>query len=284
MTDSATPTDPQEPSRRRRRVLLGVAVALLALLVLAPVFLTKTTIGRAWLRDLYVWQASSAQRGTVHLDEIGEAGLDRWVFLGYSMTAPNGEEVMHTPELIAHLDEGALLEGRVRWRDAVFRGSTIRITEGPDGQVNLAHAQEVVNPRFWIPTVYEPARVEANTIVIDLPGKPSTTLTGVNGAVALRQGETFVWRMDRHEGTADLPLLEVGFTEMSGRLRTDHRTPLRIQMVLDLELVEPGARFVYRAPRAVGQEGAAYFDMELPADLSHPATAGGDDGEVGADG
>lgn len=256
-------------------LLLGAIVLLAMIVVHAP-----TALGREAIRQYYVTSASAQYRGTVEVDAIEEVSFDRWVMRGYRVIAPNGEHVLHTPEMVARWDVGALLDGEMRYRPAWFENSTIRITPGPGGQVNLAYALEVPDGRFFIPTRFDDVRVENNTIHVDLPGKPAVTMREVYGLTTLELYRTFRWRMDGYRGTAELPLgIETGFSEMNGRLRTDHAHPLIIRMVIDLPIAEPGVRMDYHAPGVVGEQGEPYFELDLPVDV-RPGRAEGGGGEA----
>lgn len=255
-------------ARRALSVVLVAALATLALLASALVHLA-TPLGREAARDLLVALLSRSIRGTAHVGEITTLDLDRIDLTDFRVDGPDGETVIATARMGGELGWSELLDtGTIEIAPSYFDRAEIWLrASGPDGQVGLVHAMEVPDDRWTIPVALRDIRLIDNVIHIDLPGKPGVTLRGVHGLADLRVDHEFVWRMDRNRGYADIPLFELGFRHMSGRLRSDHAHPLRVQMLLDLELAEPGARFDYRVPALAGERGEPYFDLDVPVDL-----------------
>jgi hypothetical protein len=267
--------DPSTP-RARARHGLAIGLAALAFLVLALLAISAsaivhlaTPLGREAARDGFVAYLSSRIRGTAHVDEMTHLDFDGMEVRNFWVTAPNGERVIQVDRMAGRFDFGEVFKtGYIQMIDSVFDVGTVRITEGPGGQVNLVHAMEVPDDRWVIPVQLRDIRLIDQTMIVSLPGKPAVTMREVHGLADLHVGHRFLWRMDQNRGWVDLPLgIEGGFRHMSGRLQSDNVRPLIVQMLLDLELAEPGARLDYTVPALAGREGEPYFELSAPYDI-----------------
>ncbi len=253
--------------------IAGVVLGLLLLAGLAAAFVAHTSTGRAWLADTMASNASAESRGTVTIDSIEEVGFDRLVIAGYRLVAPNGETVIEVERMSGDPVVSELLTGKLRLLDGRFERATIHLTSGPGGQVNLVYASEVPDDRAATPLIFEDIELVQNRIVVDLPGKPKMNLTEISGLAHLEIGHRFLWRLDQTKGKVDLPIIgDRPFYKMHGRLKSDHAHPLLVEMAVDLSIAEPVANLDYHVPAIGGQEGEAYFDLDLPDGIF----AGGD--------
>lgn len=247
--------------RRLVVVKLFGLLALVALLVSVRIHLA-TDLGREAARDGMAAFLSSRIRGTVHIGEITRLDPTTLTLSDFRITAPDGETVIRTEHMGGFFQWGALVEhGVLKLAPCYFDRAEIWLSaRGPDRQVNLVHAMEVPDGRWTIPLEMNDIELVENVLHIDLPGKPPVTMRDVNGFADLHVGHLFEWRMDRNRGYADLAPIKAGFRHMSGRLRSDHAHPLVVQMLLDLEIAEPGAKLDYHVPALVGERGRAYFE------------------------
>ena len=65
---------------------------------------------------------------------------------------------------------------------------------------------------------------------------------------------------------------ETEFSNMHGRLKSDHARPLLVEMTVDLSVAEPVVKLAYRVPSLSGGEGAPNLNLDLPDGIF----AGGD--------
>ena len=270
----ARPLAPRSVRRARagagRRVLAGVGLVLLAIAALtaSAIVHLATDLGREAARDGMVAFLSSRIRGTVHVGEITHLDFERLAMTDFRIDAPDGETVITTDRMAGLFRWGELFDtGTMQLAPTYFDRAEIWLTPGPGGQVNLVHAMEVPDGRWMPPFEMNDIQLIDNILHIELPGKPPVTMRAVNGLADLHVGHQFLWRMDQNRGYTDLSPLEVGFRHMSGRLQSDHAHPLVVQMVLDAEIAEPGARFDYHVPALGGGEGRPYFDLDVPVDI-----------------
>lgn len=263
---------------RVRRFLIGLGGVLGVFLALLVSFLVhcSTELAKEAVRGVAETMASESSRGTLSIARVSELGLERITLEGYVMTAPSGLVVIDSPILSGTPVVGALFDGELRMRDCRFEDTTIRLTEGPGGQVDLVWASEVPDDRSAMLVVLDEIQLVNNTLVVDLPDKPRMRMTQVAGLAYLEIGHQFFWRMDRVHGQVGLPVLgERTFEDMSGRLKSDHAHPLIVDMVVDVAVAEPHVHLDYRVPALAGGEGDPHFDLDLPSGLG-----GSEDGHV----
>lgn len=251
--------------RVARRVAVGLGVALLALAaLLASLALhANTSVGLAAAEHLVEWSGSETSRGTVRVGRVRSVPPRHLSLLDYRIIAPNGEVVIACEEIAGVPDWSGALDGQVRFRPSRFVRARIRLTPGPDGQVNLVHASEVPDERFTIPLVFRDIRLVDNTIHVSLPGKPAVTMRRVEGRADLHIGHLWEWRLRDNRGEIDLPIVEPGFRRMNGRLKSDSAHPLVVRMVVDAGPIETSLSLDYHVPALAGEEGEPYFDLDL---------------------
>lgn len=249
--------------------MLTVSIALLTIgaLVVSVLAHLETGVGLAAAEHLIEWSGSASSRGTVRVGRVRSLPPGRLSLLEYRIIAPDGEVVIAAEEIAGMPEWRGVLDGQMRFRPSWFVRTNIRLTEGPGGQVNLVHASEVPEGVFTVPLVFQDIRLIDNTILVDLPGKPAVTMRHVDGLADLYIGHFWQWRMDDNRGEVDLPIVEPGFREMSGRLRSDHAHPLVVRMVVDAEIAEAGVSMDYYVPALAGEEGEPYFELDLGEDV-----------------
>ena len=253
--------------------IAGGLVALVLTAGLSLMFHLPTALGRRALADTMAGMASSESRGTLTIEAIDEVGFDRLVMRGYRIRAPSGELVIETDRIEGDPVVSDLFAGRIHLIDARFVGATVRLTPGPGGQIDLIWASEVPDDRSETPVIIEDIELVDNTLIVDLPGKPRMRMTGVSGLAHLEVGHHYLWRLDRTSGTADLPILgATPFSNLHGRLKSDHAHPLLVEMAVDVSIAEPVATLDYFVPAIAGQDGEPSLDLDLPDGIF----AGGD--------
>ena len=262
--------------------VLGGVGALLVVLALSVMLHLPTENGRRALADLMGAQASAESRGTLTVEAIDEVGFDRLVMRGYRITAPNGEKVIDAERIVGDPVVMDLFSGRIHLVDARFERATVWLTPGPGGQINLVWASEVPDDRNETPVIIEGIRLVDNTIVVDLPGKPRMRMTGISGLAHLEVGHHYLWRLDRTSGTAHLPVVgATPFTNMHGRLKSDHAHPLLVEMAVDLSIAEPVANLDYHVPAIAGEDGEPSLDLDLPDGIFAGGDRDADDADDG---
>lgn len=250
---------------KRLALALGGLLALALIAGVGFMIFLPTSAGRAWLAQTMASSASSDSRGTVQVDAIEEVSFDRLVLKGYRVIAPDGETVIHVNRLSGDPVVSDLFNGQIHLVDARFESATIRLTPGPQGQVNLVYASEVPDERSGMTVIIEDIELVNNQIFVDLPGKPSMQLSEISGLAHLEIGHHFLWRLDNTQGRVDLPIVgDTKFTDMHGRLKSDHAHPLIVEMAVDLSLAEPVANLDYYVPSIAGEKGEPHFDLDLP--------------------
>lgn len=247
------------------RWLLRGATALFVVVTLLVAF-ADTQIGREQARRFFEWAGSSTSRGEVRIGEVVELPPGPLVLRDYQTIAPDGERVLRAEQMSGHFDPTGLLEGQVRFRRSRFVGTEIHLTPGPRGQVNLIYASEVPEDRFTVPLVWEDIELEDNSILVDLPGKPPLAMRDVHGRAHLHIGHRWTWTMHDNHGFIDVPLLEVGFSSMNGRLTSDDPYPLIARTEIDLGVATPRISMDYFAPALAGLEGRPHFAVGFPAE------------------
>lgn len=206
------------------------------------------------------------QRGTIQVGELADVGFERWLFRDYRVLDQAGREVLLVPEMEANWDASALLtEGKLVFRRAWFRNARIQLLKDEEGgQISLASALEVPKGKLWIPIEMKDVRLENNVFQLDLPGKPAMKLTNVHGLADLHMAEEFRWRMDRLKGTIESSVIDIGFRNMRGRLKTDNPRPLLVDLDIDVAIAEPHIRIEYHLPSVDGKSGKPRLDFDLP--------------------
>lgn len=258
---------------------LGFALLAVALVLVSYRVHCQTALARRAVRGLAMHLANTSSRGTLSIDEVTEFGTDRVAFQGYRITAPSGATVITVERLSGEPVMSSLFGGTIHLRDVRFEQSTSLLSEGPGGQVDLVWASEVPDDRSGPNVVLERIEMVDGTIVVDLPGKPRLRMSAVSGLAHLRIGRFYQWRMDRVSGNVELPVLgEVAFSDMSGRLKSDHAHPLIVDLVVDIGVADPHVHLDYSVPALAGGEGDPHLDLDLPSGLG-----GSEDGEVEAE-
>ncbi|MCZ7677902.1 MAG: hypothetical protein M5U28_03620 [Sandaracinaceae bacterium] len=253
------------PGRVARGVAVGLGVALLtvAALLAGLALHANTAVGLAAAEHLVEWSGSETSRGTVRVGRVRSVPPRQLSLLDYRIIAPDGEVVIASDEIAGVPDWSGVLDGQVRFRPSRFVRARIRLTPGPDGQVNLVHASEVPDERFTIPLVFEDIRLIDNTIHVSLPGKPAVTMRRVHGRADLHIGHLWEWRLRDNRGEIDLPIVEPGFRRMNGRLKSDSAHPLVVRMEVDAGPIETSLSLDYHVPALAGEEGEPYLDLDL---------------------
>lgn len=264
---------------RSRRALrgLGAACGVALVLALSLVLHLATPLGHAAAADAFGAILTSRIRGTAHVDAVTQLGIDLEM-RGFTVTAPSGERVIAADRMATHFDLGASLRrGAVVLTPTVLEGGEMRVTRGPGGQIALVDAMEVPDDRFMIPVEIADIRLQHQTMVMALPPiAGSVTMANVSGLVDMSLGHEFRCRMDRVHGYVNIPVVHVGFHGLNGQIVSDSATPLDVRMALDLEVADPTMEIRYRAPGAVGREGAPGTSISLGADVpdeGHVATS-----------
>lgn len=249
-------------------VAIGVALLALVTLVASALAHAETEIGLLAAEHFVEWSGSRTSRGTVLVGRVRSLPPGRLSLLDYRIVAPNGEVVIRADEVAGMPEWRGLLDGQVRFRPSWFVRARIRLTPGPGGQINLVHASEVPEGVFTVPLVFEDIRLIDNEIFVDLPGKPPVTMRRVHGLADLYVGHFWQWRMDRNRGEVDasIPLVEPGFRQMSGRLRSDDPHPLVVRMIVNAGPIETALSLDYHVPALAGEKGEPYFELDLGED------------------
>jgi hypothetical protein len=253
-----------------RALLVGVGVLVVVIVASsASAFVhLATPLGREAARDTFVDWMSSRIRGRVEVGSFERMDPHMFVMTDFRVIAPDGEVVISTPRQSGDPEWGDLFtEGVFRMAPCTMERSTIRLTRGPDDQVNLVYAMEVPDDRWTLPVEMNQIRLVDQVMIVDLPGKPAITMRDVHGIADMHVGHVFEWRLFQNRGYVDLSPIHAGYRHMRGRLRSDHRMPLRVRMLVDLELAEPGIRLDYTAPRAIGRRGEPHFGVDLTEEL-----------------
>jgi hypothetical protein len=237
--------------------------ASLALMIAAH---ADTELGRAAAKDVIESMGSNTSRGTVRIARVRSLPPGRFSMLGYRMIAPNGETVIQAEEIAGTFDWTGLFEGQIRFRPSTFVRARIRLTPGPRGQINLVHASEVPDDVSAMPLVFQDIQLVDNTILVALPGKPPITMTHVGGRADLHIGHFWHWSLTANRGHIDLPIVDAGFRNMNGRLRSDHAHPLFVNVVVDTAIIEPAITLDYYVPALAGREGEPHLDLDLGTD------------------
>ncbi|MGE0789441.1 MAG: hypothetical protein AB7S26_27450 [Sandaracinaceae bacterium] len=248
---------------------IGIAAAAIVAFALAALIHLGTPLGRDAARDAFVAYLGSRVRGDVSVERFTELSFARVEMTDFRVDAPNGETVIATARMGGNIVWSApFSRGVLELRPCVFDRSRVRLTRGPNGQINLVHAMEIPDDR-WTPIPIEMNQIHLieNVIMVDLPGKPSLTMRGVHGLANLHVGHRFEWQLADNRGTTHLGPLQGGFRWMSGRVRSDHASPLRAELLMDLEIAEPGVGLEYRVPALAGESGDPHFGVELGRDL-----------------
>lgn len=267
---SSAATSSRGAGRSRWRARIGLMVVGTFSLVVSAVLHLGTARGRLAARDAIVAEMNSRIRGTATIDAVTR--FDPWgiELAGFRVTAPGGTVVLdvHRMEAELALVEG-LRAGHILLTPCTLDGGTMRLTRGPRDQIDLIHAFEVPVDRLVPAVELRGIRMRNVTWFLDLPGSPSVRMANVSGLATMSIGHTFAVRFDGIDGYVDLPALHVRFERLSGRLRSDAREPLRVTMVLDLAVVQPGLRIRYVAPRVVGEDGDPGLRIDLGVDVDH---------------
>jgi hypothetical protein len=248
--------------------LAFVAISLAALSVSALVHLA-TPLGRRAARDGFVAFLSSRIRGTVEVGELTNLEFDRVDLTDFRAYAPNGEMVIRTERMGGHVRWGELFSrGTIEIAPSYFDRAEIWLRpHGPQGQVSLVYAMEVPDGVATIPLELNDIELVDNILHAELPGAPPVVMRNVDGLADLHIGHQFTWRLDENRGYADLEPIHAGFRHMSGRLTSDNARPLVVQMMVDVEAAEPGARLAYEVPALAGRDGQPHMSLQFPVDL-----------------
>lgn len=262
------PTPPTPRARRPWRARLGLTLVGIVALAASAVLHLATDPGRLAVRDMIVAAMNSRIRGTASIAAVRRFDLGGVELEGFEVVSPRGTTVIQAGHMEAEL---GLLEifrsGHILLTPCTLSDGTMRITRGPRDQIDLIYALEVPEDR-WMPIVDVHDIVLRNlTMVFDLPGAPRVEMADVSGLVDMSLGHTFSCRLDRVRGYVNIPVLHVGFAHLFGRLRGHVRMPLRVAMILDLEIAHPSMRISYVAPRVVGGEGDPALSIELGVDV-----------------
>jgi hypothetical protein len=291
---------PVSPPRARSSATAGVRVrnailwALLASVALTlAVFLhLSTALGRQAMADTMGPMLSSRIRGTARVGSVTRLDFDGIEMRDFTVTSPGGERVIAANRVETSFAYATSLEeGMVVMAPSVMEGGEMRITRGPEDQIDLVYAMEVPDDRFMPEVAIRDIRMQAMTMVFALPGVPGEVeMANVYGLCDMTLGHRFYARMDRVNGYVNIPVVHVGFNRLNGRITSDHATPLVVRMALDLEVAEPTMEIRYHAPATVaGGNGDGHLSIGLGADVpdertisDHRLDAAGSD-EVGED-
>jgi hypothetical protein len=257
---------PPRPSRARRflRALRWVALALV--LLTAGVFLfLATPPGRSAATAIAQGVMNSRIRGTSHIGSITRLDFDGVEMHDIAVDTPTGERVIAADRMTA---EFAFIEsvrrGALVMTPVTLEGGTMRVTHGPHDQIALVDALTVPPDRFMVEVQLRDIRMLHQRVVFQLPPIPfAVELDNVHGLTDMSMSHEFHARMDRVSGFVNFPVLHIGFRDLSGRIESGDRRPLRIAMVLELEVADPAMRIVYTAPGAIGRDGGAAMGIEL---------------------
>lgn len=260
-------------SRRAKALLVAITVVTFA--VSMTVHLMFTEVGRAAARDGMIAAMNGRIRGTADIEEVVRLDFDGVEMRNFQVTSPSGTVVIQADSMIAEIAWLDIFDtGHFTLTPAWLDHGTMRITRGPNDQIDLVYAMEVPDDRV-MPTIdIRGIRLSDMTMVFDLPGAPAVEMRNVSGLTTMSLGHTFMSRMDRIRGYVNIPVVHLGFEHLTGRITSDHEVPLMVAMVLDLEVAEPGMRIRYVAPGAVGRDGDAGMNIDLNV---HIETAEEDD-------
>jgi hypothetical protein len=269
---------------RKLRALGWVLLALFAFVAAVPwaIAFAQTQVARNAMRPMLEDFASSRLRGTVTIEELVSVPPGSFMVRGLAVHAWSGRRVVWFPEV--RCDEvrvGRLLRGELRLEPCEIPDAVLRLEEGPRQQVELVHACEVPDDRWVLPIVLGGIRVTNHTIHIDLPGKPSVEMSSVDGGARLTLGHEFEYRLENQRGDIEvLGGLDVAdFSQLRGRLRSDHLRPLRVLGRLDVAIAEPEFRMTYYVPAVGGRRGEARMDLDWPEEDEDPEEQAEDEEE-----
>ena len=259
------------PGARALHVLGWIALGSLALTLAAFLHLA-TPLGRAAATDLSESIMNSRIRGVSHIGAITRLDFDGVEMVDLTVTAPDGEQVISADRMTA---EFAFIEsvrrGAVVLTPCDLEGGTMVVSRGPEDQINLVHTLEVPDDRWMIPVQIQDIRLLHQTMVFHLPPIPvSVEMSDVYGLVDMELGHQFSARMDGVRGYVNVPVVHIGFMDLSGRILSDDARPLVVRMRLELEVADPSMRITYAAPSAVGRAGGGGMGIELGADMPDP--------------
>lgn len=270
-------------------VLWTLFVSLIA--TLAAFLHLSTALGRQAVADMMGPMLTSRIRGTARIGSVTRLDFDGIEMRDFTVISPGGERVIAANRVESTFAYGTSFdEGIVVMAPTVMEGGEMRITRGPEDQIDLVYAMEVPEDRFMPDVSIRDIRMQAMTMVFALPGVPGEIeMANVYGLCDMTLGHRFYARMDRVNGFVNIPVVHIGFNGLNGRITSDHATPLIVRMALDLEIAEPTMEIRYHAPATVaGGEGDGHLSIGLGADVpderslsDRRLTAGG--GEVGED-
>jgi hypothetical protein len=271
------PPSSGRPSRLRRSLsALGSAAFVGLVIALSAMLHLHTQIGLAAARDMAEAAMTSRIRGTAHIGSITHLGLDGIEMHDFTVTAPDGAQVISADRLSAQVALGASLRrGQVIVTPCEMEGGTMLVSRGPDDQIDLVYAMEVPDDRWMIPILIRDIRLLHQRMVFELPPIPfSIEMDAVYGLVDMQLGHEFVARMDQVHGYVNIPIVHIGFSELNGRIASDDPRPLIVRMRVDLDVADPSIRIDYHAPGAVGRPGGAGMGIELGPDMPDPMHIG----------
>jgi len=237
-------------------------------LMLSAALHLSTGLGHAAAAEMMGLLLSSRIRGTAHVDEVTRLGFDLEL-RGFRVTAPSGTRVISVDRLSTTFHLGESLErGAIVLSPCELEGGGMRISRGPRDQIDLVYAMEVPEDRFMPDVQIRDIRLLHQTMTFALPGVPGEVeLANVHGLADMTLGHQFSCRMDQVNGYANIPIVHIGFERLSGRILSDHATPLIVRLVLDLEIADPSMEIRYHAPRVVGRQGEGSMSIELGVDV-----------------
>jgi hypothetical protein len=253
---------------RALRVLGWMSIALLTLVVSAILHLA-TPLGRAAAADGLAKVLTSRVRGTAHVGEVTRLDFDGIEMRDFTVTSPTGERVLAAERMETEFAFGeSLRRGAIVLTPCELEGGEMRITHGPRDQIDLIYSMEVPDDRFTVPVEIRDIRLIRQTMIMGLPGLPGRIeMKNVHGLADMKLGHQFSARMDQVRGIVNVPIVDVGFERLNGRLRSDDRIPMVVRMVLDLDVAEPSMEIRYAAPRAIGEQGEPGLGIELGVDV-----------------
>lgn len=241
-----------------------------SVLIAASVLLhLSTTLGRAAAADLTAEVVNSRIRGTLHVGSITRLDFGGVEMRDVHIASPAGEEVMSADRMSARFAFGQSIRRRALVLSGCeMEGGGMHITRGPRGQIALVDALEVPADRFTIPVEFPDVRLIGQTFHMALPGLPlELEMRDVGGPIDLTLGHSFSTQMHRLRGFVNFPVVHIGFSRLSGRMRSGSAQPLVARLVLDLEVADPGMEMTYSAPGAVGAAGDPHASLALASDV-----------------
>jgi hypothetical protein len=250
----------------RARASLAWGVVTCVVVLASGALHASTDVGRAAVRDLTERVVNDRIDGRMHIGAITSLAWGRVEMRDVRIVSPDGELVLSGDRVSVALALRSSLERRALVLGACeIVGGETRLARGRHDQLGLVEALEIRGGRPTIPVELPGIRMRRQTVRLDLPGLPSVVLREVTGIVDATIARHFVARMRGLEGRASVPIVDVAFDRLSGRIAGGSARPLVARMVLDLEVADPGMAITYRAPAAIGRAGNASATLELGA-------------------